>query len=111
MTPLLQIIVIAFALFAWSRAILRFRNGQISILEFSLWSVLWLGVGGAVVRPEWGVPIAGFLGIGRPIDVAIYASIVMLFYLVFKAYVKLEAIERDITKLVRHTAIEHRKKK
>lgn len=111
MTPVLQIIVITFALFAWSRAMLRFRNGQISMMEFSLWSMLWLGAGMVVVRPEWGVPLASFLGIGRPIDVGIYASIVMLFYLIFKIYVKMETIEREITQLVRDQAIEHRQKK
>ncbi len=111
MTPILQIIVIAFALFAWSRAMLRFRNGQISVMEFSLWSLLWLGAGVVVLRPEWGAPIASFLGIGRPIDVGIYASIVLLFYLIFKIYIKIETIEREMTKLVRVQAIEHRKKK
>ncbi|MEK6960923.1 MAG: DUF2304 family protein [Nanoarchaeota archaeon] len=111
MTPILQLIVIAFALFAWSRALLRFRNGQISMMEFSLWSLLWFCAGLVVVRPEWGVPVASFLGIGRPIDVGIYASIVMLFYLIFKIYVKLETIEREITQIVRAQAIEHRKKK
>ena len=111
MTPILQLIVIAFALFAWSRAILRFKNGQISLPEFCLWSVLWSGVGLVVLVPQWGSPIAEFLGIGRPIDVGIYASLVLLFYLIFKIYVKIETVEREITKLVRVHAIEHRKKK
>ena len=54
MTPILQLIVIAFALFAWSRALLRFRNGQISMMEFSLWSLLWFCAGLVVVRPGVG---------------------------------------------------------
>ena len=111
MTPILQVIVIAFALFAWSRAVLRFRNGQISFAEFLMWSMLWFGACIVVLRPQWGVPVADFLGIGRPIDVGIYASIVLLFYLVFKIYIKIETVEREITKIVRVQALEPRKKK
>lgn len=111
MTPILQIIVVAFALFAFSRALLRFKNGQIGFIEFILWSGLWLGTCIVVLKPGWGAPFANFLGIGRPIDVGIYTSIVLLFYLVFKVYVKIENIERDVTKIVRAHAIEHRKKR
>lgn len=117
MTPILQILVVAFALFAWSRAILRFKNGQISFAEFIMWSVLWIGAAVVVLAPQWTEPFANFLGIGRPIDVGIYASIVLLFYLIFKVYVKIETVEREITQLVRNHAIsnsnriQNRKKK
>ena len=111
MTPILQIIVITFALFAWSRAILRFKNSQISFFELTMWSILWIGTGVMVLRPQWAEPLANFLGIGRPIDVGIYASIVLLFYLVFKVYIKIEHVEREITQIVRDHAILHRKKK
>lgn len=114
MTPILQIIVVAFALFAWSRAILRFKNSQIGFPEFIMWSVLWVGAGAVVLRPQWTEPFANFLGIGRPIDVGIYASIILLYYLIFKVYVKIENVEREITQLVRDHAIDqssfHRKK-
>lgn len=111
MTPILQLIVIAFALFAWSRAVLRFRAGQITFAEFLMWSALWVSAVIVVTRPQWGEPIANFLGIGRPIDVGIYASIVLLFYLVFKIYIKIEGVEREITRIVRDHAIQHRKRK
>ena len=110
MTPVLQIIVVVFALFAWSRAILRFKNSQIGFAEVAMWSVLWIGACIVVLRPQWGEPVANFLGIGRPIDVGIYASIILLFYLIFKVYIKIETVEREISQLVRDHAIQHRKK-
>lgn len=106
MTPILQIIVVAFALFAWSRAILRFKHGQINFAELGMWSLLWGGACAIVIWPQWAEPVANFLGIGRPIDVGIYASIVLLFYLIFKIYIKIEHVEREITQIVRNHAID-----
>ncbi|MBU1854341.1 MAG: DUF2304 domain-containing protein, partial [Nanoarchaeota archaeon] len=55
--------------------------------------------------------LSGFFGIGRPIDVVIYASIIVLFYLIFRMYVKIESMEQNITKVVREVTINNPKKK
>jgi len=108
---ILQIIVVLFVLFAWSRVLLRFRDRKISRWEFVFWSLLWLAVLIILFIPKITEPIARLLQIGRGIDVIVYLSIVLLFYLVFRIYVRLEGIEQDITKVVREVSLKKGRKK
>ncbi len=101
----LQIIVILFVLFAWSRAFLRFRDHKISLTEFIFWSVIWAGVITALLLPKTADIISYSLGVNRPVDLAVFVSILLIFYLVFRLYVKHEQQEQEITKLVREIAI------
>ena len=107
----LQVIVILFVLFAWSRVFLRFKDRRMKGAAFILWSLLWIGVLVAALFPTTTSAIADALGIGRPVDVLVYGSIVALFYLVFRLYVKLENLRQDQTKLVRSMALLQPKKK
>lgn len=100
-----EIIVVLFVLFAWSRVLLRFRERKISRWEFAFWSILWLVVLVVLFIPSVTQPIAKILNIGRGIDVVVYLSIVLLFYLVFRIYVKIEGIEQEVTKVVRETTL------
>lgn len=102
---ILQIIVVLFVVFAWSRVLLRLRDRKISNWEFAFWSLLWAAVLVVLFMPGITEPIARLLNIGRGIDVIVYLSIVLLFYLMFRIYVKIEGVEQEITKVVRETAL------
>lgn len=100
-----QFLFTLFILFAASRATLRFREGKISLWAFIGWIILWLWVGIIIWIPGVTTHIAKILGIGRGADLLIYGSIITLFYLIFRIYVKLEDIERQITLLARKFAL------
>ncbi len=102
---LIQIIIIVFALFAISRVLLRFRERTISLWEMIIWTVIWLGIGIAVLIPQITTTFANLLGVGRGADALIYLSVVVLFYGMFRLYIKQEHIEREITQLVRSLAL------
>jgi len=106
----IQIIAVLFALFAFGVTVVRFKEKKISAKEFIFWDIIWLSVVIVAMLPWTTSIIAKLLGIRRGIDVAIYLGIIILFYLVFKMYVKVENVEREITKLVREEAIKRRKK-
>ena len=112
---LLQILAILFALFALSRAILRVKDGNLSIHEFLFWNVIWIAVLIFAFVPGISTLLANLFGIGRGVDFLLYISVVVLFYLIFRLYVKTEKTEQEITRLVSHIAlngeIELRKKK
>ena len=57
------------------------------------------------INPDLTFRLSDFLGIERGIDVAVYGSIIILFYLMFRIFVKLEMLEQEITKTVRNDAI------
>lgn len=107
----IQIVIIVFALFAWSRAYLRFKDEKITSKEFIFWSLVWIVGIIIVMLPNTTFYLASLFGIKRGVDLIIYVSIVLLFYLVFRLYVKIETIEQDITKVVREIAISKGKKK
>jgi hypothetical protein len=105
MLSIIQILLILFALFAWSRAFLRMRGKDISIGEFSFWSLIWSAVILISIFPDLISSLSVLLGIGRGTDLAIYVSIILLFYLMFRLYVKIDSQSREVTKLVREIAI------
>jgi len=101
----LQLIVVIFALFAWSRAIFRYKDHKINLSALALWSLIWFGVIISVLLPQTSRAFADLLGINRPVDALVYGSIVALLYLVFRLYVQMESSNFEMTRLVRALAI------
>lgn len=109
MITVIQIILILFAVFAWSRAALRIKGKEISIGEFTFWSIIWIGVIIFASLPQVLAWVSDLFGITRPTDFAVYIGIILLFYLVFRSYVHLDKQNKEITKLVREIAIKRKK--
>jgi hypothetical protein len=110
MNPI-QVILVIFAAFALSRVILRFKDKHVRKPEFIIWSTIWLLVIIVGVYPEITGYASKLLGIQRPIDLAIYTSILVLFALMFRLYVLIDNQERELTKFVRHIAIKNAKRR
>ena len=108
---LLQILAIIFALFALSRALLRMKDGNLSMAEFFFWNIIWMGMIIIAFIPDTFTVVANFFGVGRGVDFLLYTSVAALFYLVFRVYIKTEKIEQDITKIVSEVALKNKKKK
>ncbi|MBI2551629.1 DUF2304 domain-containing protein, partial [Candidatus Uhrbacteria bacterium] len=66
--------------------------------------------GVAAALPKTTEIAARFVGVGRGADLAIYVGMLVLFFLVFKLFVKIEEVEREITKVVRKEALDGIKK-
>jgi len=107
---LAQIIFSFFAIFAISRTIIRFKKKEIFLAWFLFWIIFWSAVIVAVLLPWTTTVLAEWVGIGRGVDLVIYLSITCLFYLIFRLFVRIEQIERNITKLVEKNAIREFKK-
>jgi hypothetical protein len=105
----LKLISIAFLLFAITRVWLRYRDGSIGMFGAFGWGGLWLLISGVVWLPNLTTTLARIVGVGRGADAMIYASIITLFYAVFRLYVKSEYLSHQITHLVRALSIKDRK--
>lgn len=101
----IQLAAMAFLIFAFSRVWLRAREGSIGRGMFLFWISVWLLLLVAVVKPELTTQLARKLGIGRGVDVALYISIVALFYLNFRSNVMIENLRHEITRLTRIIAL------
>lgn len=101
----IQLVAMAFLIFAFSRVWLRAREGSIGRGMFLFWILVWLLLLVAVSKPELTTQLARKLGIGRGVDVALYISIVTLFYLNFRSNVMIENLRHEITRLTRIIAL------
>ena len=101
---ILKIATVLFIFFASSRVFLRFKEKSISRQAIFFWLFVWIAVLVLVFHPDLSNTIARFLGMGRGIDSVFFLSIVSLFYLVFRLYVKMEQLDKDITALSKNTS-------
>jgi small membrane protein len=106
----IQFLALLFSLFALSRVILRAKDKKITSGELVFWLGIWIILIVVIIFPEISSFFATFLGIGRGTDAILYASIGILFYIVFRLYVKLEETQKELTKIVRERAIKNKKK-
>ena len=102
----IQAIFILFIIFALSRVVLRFQKREITSRECVLWVMFWTSAAVVVLWPNILSRIAERVRIGRGVDVAIYVSILLIFYLLFRLVARMDRIEREITQLVRMKALD-----
>lgn len=102
---LIQYILVGLMLFAlyvtWRRA----RQNVIRVSEALAWSLLWIVAAIVVLRPNVTTRLAQFFGVGRGVDLVLYASVAILFLLVFKLFIQHEKLERKLTDVVRREAL------
>lgn len=106
-----QIIITFFLLFALSRVYLRFKGGEVTLFGFFFWTILFGSAMLVVLYPGLSSDFAKALGIGRGADAIVYASIILLFYLVFRLYVYIQDIRYEITELVKKLALKENQTK
>ena len=58
-----------------------------------------------ILKPDFTTFIAQSLGIGRGADVIIYASILILFYLLFRTHILIENLRHEVTQVIRALAL------
>jgi len=105
-----QIIALLIIAFFLSRLFWQKQKKQIKINEFIFWLIFWILAAGAIIALRWIDKFVANLGFsGSGIDVLIYISVVIIFYLVFKLRLRIEKIEKDTTKIVRNIAINNKK--
>ncbi len=102
----IQILILIFLLFAFTRVILRYRDGTIPFGMFLFWTGIWILASLSVIKPDFTTFIAQKAGIGRGADAVIYASLVVIFYLIFRLMVSIENLRHEITRLIREIALQ-----
>lgn len=100
-----QLIITLLAALVWLKIFYRLANGQLRLAKAWWWLIGWLAVVVVFWWPGLTSWLALKLGIGRGVDLAMYIAILILFYLLFKIYVRLDSQQREIGKIVSHLAI------
>ena len=101
----IQVIMVAFAVYAGLRAVVRFRHRSIVLLELLAWLALWTGMAVLAIWPDLSQRLAVILGVGRGVDAVLYLSVVGLAYVFFRLYLRMRSLDRQVTLLVRELAL------
>ncbi len=88
-----------------TRMFFRFRSKDISSVQFYGWLAVWLLGITVIVFPNITTYLADKAGLGRGVDLVIYTSIILGYYLIFKLFVYLGRVEKELTALVRAQAL------
>jgi hypothetical protein len=101
----IQYIVTGAILIILSQLFVKFLHDKTVIFKFIFWAVLWGVVLIVIWMPKIYLDSIGqFFGIGEGIDLLVYLSIIILFYIIFRLSSHIEKLEKEITKLVRELA-------
>jgi len=101
----IQIVLDLLVLLALTVTVLKYKQRRIKPLEALLWTYIWLTAVVLITLPDTAAVLARALGIGRGVDVVMYVSIMLGFYLVFRLYEKIDRLEHELTAIVRHLAL------
>lgn len=101
---------LAFSVFAISRVFLRYKSRNETLGEFLFWSLLWIAVIVFSIQPQWTTTVAQFLGIARGADFVFLSGTIVLMYLLFRLYIKVDNIDKDITRLIVKSALQDAQK-
>jgi len=102
---LIQIILLLIVAVIAIRLAVKFKAKEISGREFFGWLFIWLVSAVIIIWPEVTVWLANSVGVGRGSDLVIYLGMIFLFYSVFRVFLRLEKIEKNLTKLVSQEAL------
>ena len=105
MLTTIQIVLLAFVIFAISRVYLRAKEKILSPQTYIFWMVIWLAAAFGIIQPGTTTKVAEIFGVGRGVDIIVYLSLTLIFYLVFRIYVMIEDLRHEITFIIRRIAL------
>ncbi len=101
-----QLLTPLFAILMILKGISRFKRGEMSIRKFILWVLVWGGISTLALFPQFVKIAADLTGLESGINALIFFGFIFLFYIVFRLFIIVEHLEREITEIVRKKAIE-----
>lgn len=101
----IQILVTIASIFVIAKSAIAYIHKTIRIPTFIAWSIFWTAIIFLVWQPNLTDRLAALLQVGRGADAIFYLSLIAVFYLLFKIFIRFEAIDSNMTTLVREMGI------
>ncbi len=104
---LARVLTIVVALMLVSSLAVRYRRGRISLRKAMFWAGPWLLVAIVMLSPTLADAVAVRLGLqdANGIDLVVYLGVGVAFFLLYRIFLRLDHLERTLTRLVRHQAL------
>lgn len=102
---IIQLVATGIIVIIFGQLITKIIRDKASFFKILFWFLFW-GVALTLVwlPPELLDRFGDIFGVGRGVDVLIYLSIIILFYIILKLNSKIDRLEKQLTKLVREIA-------
>ncbi len=84
---------------------LYYKRSHFSKKELIFWGFIWCVFMAVAVFPKSVIPVTGYLGLARPMDLAMICAFIVLFSLAFHNYVMGRKHEAELERLVREIAL------
>ncbi len=104
-----QFILSSIIIFIIFKTLKSFKRGNLSKIFTIIWLFFWIIILFLIFQQGILTGIANLIGIGRGVDLAIYLSIIIIFYLIYKILEHQNNIDQKITEIIRENAILHPK--
>jgi hypothetical protein len=103
-----QIFLSTIILFILVKTIVNLRREKLIDKTFYwLWIGFWLLVLFLIHFTGILSSLAHLLGIGRGVDLAVYTSIILIFYLLFVFFNRIKKLEKQLTEITRNLALKN----
>lgn len=103
---IIQVILILFFLIAIINVVKKYRDRSVTIASAAAWIGFWLVAGVVAMIPNATFYLANLVGITRGSDLVVYSALVLMFFLFFRLTVKVESMNKNITRLARDSALQ-----
>ena len=105
-----QLIALIIILFFVSRLFWQKKKNIISLNEFIFWLFFWLASAFAILYIKTIDRLVANLGFSSTgINILFYLGTIILFYLILRLRLRLEKIERNLTRIIREIALMNKK--
>jgi small membrane protein len=105
-----QTIALLIIIFFVFRLFVLKKKEKISANEFIFWLIFWLIAASGIIFIKDLDRLASALGFSASgIQIILYAAVAVLFYMNFRLRLKIEKMDKDITKIVRELALKEKK--
>lgn len=101
----IQLLISLFVIFVWVRLFNNFRLQRSTLGSSIVWFIVWFAILIIFWSPEIASRLALTVGIGRGADLIVYVSIIVLVYIGYRIFARLEKIERELTSVTRELAL------
>jgi len=105
-----QLLLTTIIVFVILRTVIALKSKHLSESFFVVWLLFWFGVLILIFRQDMVSQVAYSLGISRGVDLVIYISLIVIFYMLYRFLAKLGELDSKITKLVRQLALRDKKR-
>ena len=102
----IQIIVTFFSVLIIVRLVRTMSVGRIRKAVGCVWIAVWVCIAVIFWSPEIASRLALVFGIGRGADLVVYTAIIVIMYLLYRIFIRLERLNADITTLTRSIALD-----